>query len=80
MVSTNVDVFSLVEKRIYRFFMTFEKPMLILYGTSTGDNVLSFGIQRYKSRLFVVLRPYVRLSFKIRMPGIGIIVYLYSCL
>ena len=52
MVSTNVGVFSLVEKRMYIFFNTFENPRLILYGIRTGDNVLSFGIHRYKRRLF----------------------------
>ena len=71
MVSTNVDVFSLVVKRIYRFFFTFEKPIFTLYGIRTDGNVLSFGMHRYKRRLFVALRPYVRLSVKIRMPGIG---------
>ena len=71
MVSTKVDVFSLVVKRIYKFFFTFEKPTVALYGMRTGDNDLSFGMQRYKRRLFVALRPYVRLSVKIRMPGIG---------
>ena len=50
--------------------------MFMLYGIRTGDNVLSFGMQRYNNRLFDLCRPYVRLSFKIRMPGICSIKYI----
>ena len=70
-----VSINTFFEKRIYKFFKTFENLTFTLYGIrNCGINGL-FGIHRYNKRLFDA-RPYVLLSFKIRMPGI-LSMYMY---